>query len=70
MWFRFFHFCSFDPLPLHTSVSLASPQLQILHELLHCHLIQEHKVRFPELQALQRRHPSLPWSPNEPKNVL
>lgn len=52
------------------TVSLVSPQLQILHELLHCHLIQEHKVRFPELQALQRRHPLLPWSPNEPKTVL
>ena len=50
----------FHPRPLPSSsltVSQALPQLQILHKLLHRHLIQEHKVWLPELQALQLRHP-------------
>lgn len=44
------------------AVSQVLPQFQILYELLHCHLIQEDKVRLPKLQALQLRHPRLPFT--------
>lgn len=38
-------------------VILLLPELQILQELLHGHLVQEYKVRLAELEALQLRHP-------------
>lgn len=46
----------------------SSPQLQVLHELLHRHLIQQHEVRLPKLQPLQLRHPRLSSS-NTPEQT-
>lgn len=55
--------------PLFLSVStfahLLLPELQVLQELLHGHLVQEHEVRLAKLKAFQLRHLSLDGETSE-----
>ena len=46
------------PSPAPPPTQLSSPQLEVLHELLHVDFVQQNKVWLPKLQGLQLRHSS------------
>lgn len=80
MWFRFFHFCSFDPLPLGTSDSQLLPPLE--HSLkphlsfrfsMNCSIVtssRSTKSDFPNSRLSSAAIPRCRGHRTSPKNVL